>query len=441
MAQPRQRSVRSTAERIADLGLEAAPSIVDYVFDGLMLTRLFPRQATILKLIHLEDLTDYDRRVVHAWGSGFRRGVDAKGLPCFDDKLGIVPDVLDRTAECRSQGRRWFAEVVLAWGRRGGKSLIAAICAARMIDELLRLGDPQDHFGIVAGKRLTIGVFAGQEEQARALLFRDVVQLMTRTPRYKPFVAGSIANRLTFYSPRQVLEHAERRPEDAVIELVAYQATADAARGPASPMLLFDEMAFMVNQGANRAAEEIVAAATPAMAQFREWSQLIETSSPGPQYGQFYDNAQYALRLNDAGEPLAPRTLTAASLHGSPTSTSSSPRPLDSRPARTDLPFRRSMSQSSRATIPTSRAATHKTRAVPQPNSVPNGPPSTTRSSTPTTSNGSSSRPPMGPSSPKPSLPSTCATSCTSTPPAPWPTSPPSSPTPKNGTNRRDSST
>ena len=74
-------------------------------------------------------------------------------------------------------------------------------------------------------------------------------------------------------------------------------------------MLLFDEMAHMVSAGANRSAEEIFAAATPALAQFRDFSMLVELSSPAGKSGQFYDNAQYALRLDPSGAASHPTSL------------------------------------------------------------------------------------------------------------------------------------
>jgi hypothetical protein len=304
-----QRSARPIADRVADLGLVRHPSIVDFVLDGLQIPHLYPRQASLLKVVYLEALTEFDRRVLRRWGNGFTETVDPMGVRRFDGSYGTSPDLFDRIAECHALGRRWFAEVILVMGRRASKSLLAAICAARMIDELLLLIDPQDHFNIVPGKRLTIGVFAGQEDQARALLFRDIAELIARAPRYAPFVAARTAGRLLLYSPRQILQAPDRSPEDAVLEIVAREATVLSGRGPASPMLLFDEMAHMIAGGSNRSAAEVVGAATPALAQFREFSMLVEASSPGGKAGKFYENAQYALELDATGAPVSPTSV------------------------------------------------------------------------------------------------------------------------------------
>jgi hypothetical protein len=260
----------------------------------------------LLKVAYLEDLSRFDLAVLGRWASGFRACVDPLGVHRFEGGYGTTGDVIDRMAHCRAIGRRWVGELLLVIGRRGSKSLLAAICAARMIYELLLLVDPQEHFNIVPGKRLTIGVFAGQEEQAKALLFRDIAGLIMHAPILEQFVAARTSGRLLLYSPRQFLEEPNRHPDDAVLEIVARESTPLAGRGPASPMLLFDEMAHMVAAGANRSAAEIFAAATPALAQFRNFSMLVEVSSPGPKTGQFYDNVQYALKRDATGSAVSP---------------------------------------------------------------------------------------------------------------------------------------
>jgi hypothetical protein len=299
------RSVRSVSERIADWGLVPDMRILDFVLTVLGV-HPYPRQGTLLKVAYLENLTRFDLEVLTRWARGFRRSRDPQGVLRFEGGYGTPADVIERMAHCRALGRRWASELILVMGRRGSKSLLAAICAARMIYELLLLVDPQDYFDIVPGKRLTIGVFAGQEDQARALLFRDIAGLIVHAPVLERFVAARTAGRLLLYSPRQLLERPDRRPEDAVLEIVARESTALAGRGPASPMVLFDEMAHMVGAGANRSAAEIFAAATPALAQFADFSMLVEASSPGPKAGQFYDNVQYALELDATGAPVSP---------------------------------------------------------------------------------------------------------------------------------------
>jgi hypothetical protein len=78
---------------------------------------LYPRQATLLKLVFLrEDLfTEYDRMVLQEWMDSFSQ----------TQNNGIQPDVMTRLAMLRAEGRKWFREILLVMGRRAGKGHIS----------------------------------------------------------------------------------------------------------------------------------------------------------------------------------------------------------------------------------------------------------------------------------------------------------------------------
>lgn len=83
-----------------------------------------------------------------------------------------------------------------------------------------------------------------------------------------------------------------------------------AGRGPASFALGFDEMAHVVATGANRSAEEVYTASTPSLDQFGKDAFIVEPSSPWQKMGQFYENYQHALELDEeTGDPVYPELL------------------------------------------------------------------------------------------------------------------------------------
>jgi hypothetical protein len=90
--------------------------------------------------------------------------------------------------------------------------------------------------------------------------------------------------------------------DSAGIEIIAKESTTLSGRGPAAICQLYDEMAHIVSTGASRSAEEIFAAATPALAQFGPAGFLYEASSPWQMTGRFYENYQAALELDANGE-------------------------------------------------------------------------------------------------------------------------------------------
>src|SRR4051812_7286815 len=124
------------------------PNIIEFATndDYLGLT-LYPRQATLLKVIccAADLLTDFDRAVIEEWGSGFTFGAAERDSLRYQGATGIVPDVLDRMTWCREHHRRWFREVVMVVGRRGGKGHLGAIVGAYTVWCLLAVHDPQQH--------------------------------------------------------------------------------------------------------------------------------------------------------------------------------------------------------------------------------------------------------------------------------------------------------
>jgi hypothetical protein len=277
------------------------------VFDTLGLA-LYPAQLTLLKLIflELERLTAYDHLVLDRWCYSFVDGVDEHGRRGYVGDYGVAPDVLDRIATCRAAGREWFGRVVLVIGRRGSKGLIGGICVARVVWELLCLGDPVAALG-TTGTRFVINLFAAQQDQAQAQ-FRVVADLINRSPAFKPYIAKSSAERLCLWSPAQ-RGAKETQPERAAIEIVAREATTNAGRAWASPVLVFDEAAHMFGGGSNRSADEIYEAAGPSLAQFGTLSLLYEASSPWDQTGLFFADYERGLRIAHDGTAQHPDTL------------------------------------------------------------------------------------------------------------------------------------
>lgn len=273
--------------------------------------RLYPRQLLILKLMFcaLDLLTDYDRAVLAEWSAGFTPIMRSDGSAGFAGTYGVPPDVLDRMQWCRNQGRGWFREIVAVIGRRGSKGLLGAIASAYVLWRLLATGDPQANYGLPAGKQLHVLVFAGKHDQAKANQFKDIVDCIENAPCFQSYLAGRTADTLLLFSPAQVAAGVTD-PARAAIVIRAAESTPLSGRGPASPLLLFDEMAHMTSAGSNRSAEEMYSAATPATSQFGTEALIYQASSPWQQQGQFYFNYQRGLALDaDTSAPIDPDVL------------------------------------------------------------------------------------------------------------------------------------
>ncbi|MGA5598473.1 hypothetical protein ACPCSE_29985 [Streptomyces cellulosae] len=336
------------------LGLEV-PDPVTFVVSPKYLNRpnLYPRQATLLKVFFLrEDLfTDYDYQVVAEWDESYRTAkssneqrarraaqqdgsseealaaeVDAVMAEALDElaaqallegnedapkmPLSGSPDLLGRMRAAKALGYRWFKEILLVMGRRAGKGHISALAMAYVLWTYMAKGDPQEHYGVDRDKKLACLIFAGKRDQAKQNLWRDLVNVVTGGPCFAPYIADSLGEKLSVYAPNDFLrmEDMRRRGIKTAMDMATFhilpkESTVMAGRGPASFIIGFDEMAHVVNSGANRSAGEVYDASVPSLDQFGKDGFIVEPSSPWEMSGKFYDNWQRATAFEPDGTP------------------------------------------------------------------------------------------------------------------------------------------
>ncbi|THA72469.1 hypothetical protein E6R60_26425 [Streptomyces sp. A0642] len=325
------------------LGLDV-PDPITFVVSPQYLNRpnLYPRQATLLKCFFLrEDLfTDYDYQVVAEWDEQYRtakntneqraaaralleqdatfsalelateleQNEDAPKMP-----IGGTPDLLGRMRAAKAAGYQWFREILLVMGRRAGKGHISGLAMAYVLWTYMAKSDPQEFYGVDRDKKLACLIFAGKRDQAKQNLWRDLVNVVTGSPCFAPYIASSLGERLTVYAPHDFIrmdEMAKRGIKTALdmatFEILPKESTLMAGRGPASFIMGFDEMAHVVASGANRSAGEVYDSATPSLDQFGKDGFLIEPSSPWAMTGKFFENYERAVELEPDGTPAYP---------------------------------------------------------------------------------------------------------------------------------------
>ncbi len=291
---------------------ETVPDVMEFVTSDRYLNRanIYPRQATVLKIIFLQDelFTQYDHDVIGEWMQAFQDTADEQGV----GNNGTQTDLYERIAICKAEARPWFRETLAVAGRRGSKGHIGGIAGSYVLWHYLAKGDPQGFYGVDRDKRLAALVFAGKKEQAKANQWKDLTNIILGAPCFSPYVSQALGQSLTIYAPHDFARMLERRErgivsEDdmATFEILPKESTTMAGRGPASFMQFYDEMAHVVNAGANRSAEEVYESATPSLDQFGLDAFLYEPSSPWQKLGQFYVNYGRSLERED-GRPVYP---------------------------------------------------------------------------------------------------------------------------------------
>jgi hypothetical protein len=269
---------------------------------------LYPRQATLLKIVFLRDdlLTDYDHRVIAEWTAMWPAEES-------DRHFGIQPDIYDRIAILKERGAPWFRHVLLPVGRRGGKGHVAAIATSYVLWTLMSFGSPQERFGIDPDKQLHTLIYAIKKEQAKANLYGDIYSVITYAPCFAPWLARPLTDTLSVYAPGDAVRAAARSVQVgrdmATFQISPKEATETSGRGVAACVLGLDESAHMAGAGSTASARQIYDAAEPALGQLKQWAMAIQPSSTWAQDGLFYESYVNACETLPDGTPAYPDML------------------------------------------------------------------------------------------------------------------------------------
>jgi hypothetical protein len=276
--------------------------------------RLYPRQATLLKILFLRDdlFTDYDHQVIAEWIQIF---IETNPEAWPDNKFsaktnGIQPDIYERIAWCKARGYLWFREFLPAIGRRGSKGYLCSLAMAYIVWYYMSLGNPQQFFGIDQTKQLEVMIFASKKEQAKTNLWGDLYHTITNAPCFTSYISLAQTEMLSVYAPydfirlRRLAQRGINSTSDlASFRIVPRESTPVAPRGQAACIFGFDEAAHVKNTGVTREFGVVYAAAAPALDQFGRWAFICLPSSTWEMTGHFFELWQYSLQQEE-GAPL-----------------------------------------------------------------------------------------------------------------------------------------
>jgi hypothetical protein len=281
--------------------------------DWLGKPNLYPRQATLVKIIFLRDdlFTDYDRQVIAEWQRRFAEtNPDAGDGKFAAQTKGLQPDLYERIAYLKKRGYKWFPELIIAIGRRGSKGYLSALCMAYVLWNYLAKGNPQEYYGIDENKPLACAIFAGKKEQAKENLWGDLYSVITGAPCFTGYVSEALAESLTVYAPydfvrmRKLAQRGIASSKDmATFRIVPRESTPLAPRGPAGCILGFDEAAHVKNAGVTREFGVVYNAAKPSLDQFGTDGFVVLPSSTWEMIGKFYELWELSLAREPGGEP------------------------------------------------------------------------------------------------------------------------------------------
>jgi hypothetical protein len=279
--------------------------IITFAEDPKFLGRqLFPRQRTILKIIFLQDLDDYDLKVIKEW----------------EDPLGeceLVPKLFERIEYLKSVGAPHFRTVQFVGGRRSSKGFLTGICIAYKVYLLTLHDDFHEEYNLPAGKEVYFNIVADSLDQAKAHQFSDAADaIMDVKPFQKSRLFGkSLAESISINTQADLRRLAALRSGGMKIDrdmgsiiVKANGTNSKTIRGSASMGFYFDEMAHLVTGESRMSDVELWKAAIPSIQQFREEGMVFANSSPYQKLGKFFELYEQSLKLDppNTGKPEFP---------------------------------------------------------------------------------------------------------------------------------------
>jgi len=270
--------------------------------------KLFPAQRFIVKLYYHLPLDDEEKtiRVTDMFGEDL--------LYEFTEKEYL--HYLYNEGRCnigeQDHERR---ELVLAIGRRAGKTTLSGIFASYEVYRLLNLFNPQEYYGLPNGNRIQITSVATDKDQA-GILFNEVTTHLAKCDYFKPYIANNTLSHIQFRTPYDLdrygptLRHQDGKfvsfNGKATLRVTFKSCIAKGLRGSGNIVVIMDEMAHYQDTGQS-SAKDIYDAVTPSTAAFSPKgddgmpmkmsdgemypveSRIITISSPLNKVGKFYD--------------------------------------------------------------------------------------------------------------------------------------------------------
>lgn len=213
-------------------------------------------------------------------------------------------------------------ELLLAIGRRAGKTALSAIFGSYEVYRLLNLFNPQAYYGLPDGNRIQIISVATDRDQA-GILFNEVAGHLAKCDYFKPYQANNTQSQVNFRTPFDIDKYGAIYRENgkytsfsgkASVRLTFKGATGKGLRGAGNIVIILDEFAHFLDAGP-ASAEEIYKAVTPSAAAFSpkdpanpmlpiggKESRVVCISSPLGKSGRFFELFDQAMHGGKGAE-------------------------------------------------------------------------------------------------------------------------------------------
>lgn len=211
-------------------------------------------------------------------------------------------------------------EMVLAVGRRSGKTQMAAVISAYETYKLIKKGDPQKYYGLPVGERIEMKAIATDKNQA-GILYAKVSGYYKECPFFTQYMANNTMSYARFQTPMDIQRYgryADDEKANATLNITFAPCRAKGLRGAGNIVIIMDELAHF-NDAGQSDAKEVYDAVAPSISAFSPKDpndlstprdpknphlppeevavegRIISISSPLGKQGQFYVLYQLAM--------------------------------------------------------------------------------------------------------------------------------------------------
>ena len=197
-------------------------------------------------------------------------------------------------------------ELILACGRRGGKSVLSAIISCYEAYRLIAKGNPQKHYQLTRRQRIKIVNLAPTKEQASELL-ESIQNMIFDSPWFAPYIDSytQYEIRLKTRSDIKAEQQAEQRGvpvrANRSIRIESLPCSASGSRGGTTIVIILDEFAHFIDGDGNRSGGTILAALSPSTATFGMDARIMLLSSPYQKGGEFYSRFKKGMGDREKG--------------------------------------------------------------------------------------------------------------------------------------------
>jgi len=203
--------------------------------------------------------------------------------------------VQGRTNLLNAHNAKQAIELILACGRRSGKTFLASVITSYEAYKLILKGDPQKFYKLPQGEEIRVINVASTGDQA-LILAKAAQNRILNSKWFIPYIESKISDTIRLRTKRdlellkeEIRNHGKPIDVHASIKIEAMACTARGIRGGTVIVGILDEIAHFVDNDGNRSGGIIYEALTPSVATFGLDGKILSISSPYAKNGVFYD--------------------------------------------------------------------------------------------------------------------------------------------------------